>query len=127
LFAKAIGNHLTMAAAFAPVSAKVAAKRDTWLDDQSVNVGGFFGRMATGLKSAWGGRDGDDVWTTREKQREAAIAEAAPVTTTEAFWLAERLNRDGGLSPAEEALARFLTADGAEIPAPLKSLFARVA
>lgn len=126
LFAKAIANHLTMAATFTPATRDTAAQREKWLDEQNVNVGGFFGRMASGLKDAFAS-SGEDVWTAREKQRDASIAAAAPVDESEAVWLAARLNRDGKLSAAEEALARFIRADGAPIHSSLQPLLARVA
>jgi hypothetical protein len=126
LFAKAIGNHLMMAATFVPPSREAAAARDKWLDDQGVSLGGFFGKMATGLKDVFSS-GGADVWAEREKQREAAIAAAAPVTEGEGLWLSERLNRDGKLSPAEEALVRFLKSDGAPVHVSLQPLLARVA
>lgn len=126
LFAKAIGNHLMMAAAFAPPSRETVIARDKWLDGQSGGVGGFFGKMATGLKDVFSGGAGD-VWAEREKQRETAIAAAAPVTEGEALWLSDRLNRDGKLSPAEEALVRFLKSDGAPVHVSLQPLLARVA
>jgi hypothetical protein len=125
-FAKAIGNHLTMAAAFTPAPRDTAAAREKWLDDQSVNVGGFFGKMASGLKDMFA-TDGDDAWTARDKDRDAAIANAAPVTADEAAWLSARFDRDGKISPAEQALVRFLTADGAPIHSSLQSLVARAA
>lgn len=125
-FAKAIGNHLMMAATFTPAPRETAAAREKWLDDQSSSAGGFFGRMATGLKGVFSG-DAKDIWAEREKARDDAIAAAAPVTLDEAAWLASRLNRDGTLSAAEEALVRFVKADGAPIHTSLQPLFARVA
>jgi hypothetical protein len=126
LFAKAIGNHLTMAATYVPPSRDTAAAREKWLDDRSVSVGGFFGKMATGLKDVFSSSN-DDLWTAREKQREAAMAAAAPVTEGEALWLSERLERRGKLSPAGEALVRFLKADGAPVHESLRPLMSRVA
>jgi hypothetical protein len=123
-FAKAIGNHLMMAATYEPASRDAATQREKWLDDHAVNVGGFFGRMAKGLKSALTGSD--DQLAIREKMREAAFAAAAPVIEPEALWLADRLNRDGALSPAEETLLRFLKSDGAPIHKSLQPLLARV-
>lgn len=126
LFAKAIGNHLTMASTYCAPALSIAVQRDKWLDDHTVGAGGIFGRMATGLKGVLR-RSSDDVWAARDKDRDAAIATAAPVDEIEAFWLAGRLNRDGELSPAEEALVRFLKADGGPIHSSLQPLLARVA
>jgi hypothetical protein len=126
LFARAIGNHLTMAATFEAPARETVAARDKWLDDQSVNVGGFFGRMATGLKDVFS-LSNEDAWAAREKQREAAAAAAAPVDAPEANWLVARLNRDGKLSAAEEALVRFIKADGGDVHASLQPLLSRVA
>jgi hypothetical protein len=126
LFAKAIGNHLMMAATFKPATRDAAAARDKWLDDQSSSVGGFFGKMASSLKDAFK-RAPEDAWAARERQRDADIATAAPVDGAEAAWLSQRFERDGRLSPAEEALVRFVKADGAPVHASLQPLLARVA
>jgi hypothetical protein len=126
LFAKAIGNHLMMAASVTPAPREKAVAREKWLDDQTPHVGGFFGKMATSLKDVFQA-SGESVWAAREREREAAIAEASAVTSEEAGWLAARLNRDGVLSPAEEALARFIKQDGVAVPSALQPLFGRVA
>jgi hypothetical protein len=126
LFAKAMANHLSMAATPVPASRSTATAREKWLDDQDVRVGGFFGKMATSLKDVFKS-GGEDPWIVRERDRAAAAVEAAPVTQDEASWLADRFNRDGALSPAEEALVRFLRADGTAVHASLQPLFARVA
>lgn len=126
LFAKAIGNHLMMAATFTPADADASAKRDRWLDDQSTDVGGFLGRMAQGLRDAFGS-SGPSVWDAREDQRNRAIAAAASILDAEAGWLADRLGRDGTLSPAEIALLRFLKANGVSVHHSLQPLLAQVA
>jgi hypothetical protein len=128
LFAKAIANHLMMAATYTPPSRDDAAARDKWLNDQSVNVGGFFGKMANSFKDAFKSKDPEqDFWDAYERQREAAVRSAQTVTEDEGVWLAVRINRDGKLSAAEEALLRFIKADGAPVHASLKPLMDRVA
>jgi hypothetical protein len=128
LFAKAIANHLMMAATYTPPDRSEAAERDKWLNDQSVNVGGFFGKMANSFKDAFKSKDPEqDFWDAYERQRDAAVRGAQAITEDEGVWLAVRINRDGKLSAAEEALLRFIKADGAPVHASLKPFMDRVA
>jgi hypothetical protein len=127
-FAKALGNHLMMAATRAAITREEAAARDRWLDDTRVDVGGFFHKMAHGLKDVFKGAPTDsDLWDARERERQAAIAASERVTEHESHWLAQRLDRDGSLSRAEAALLRFIKAESPDIHPALKPLLARVA
>ncbi len=65
-----------------------------------------------------------------EANRARAAAEAAAaavVTDAEAGWLAERIGRDGAVTPNEKALLAFIGEDGPRLHPKLAALAARAA
>lgn len=115
LFARAVGNHLLASAHPNPVDEAEAFRRDTWVKDTEVSVGGFFTKMVgeTGslLSSDWFKK----VTYSEEKAKAArrAVVEAAQkkgeeVTEDESNWFLKRLGWDNQVSPAEKALVQFL-------------------
>jgi hypothetical protein len=122
LFAKAVASHLMLYSGYAPPSREDALRREKWLDDTSINIGGFFNRMVTGLS---------DIFRLYRPEAgalaEARTAESERVTAEEAQWLAARINRDGTLSDPERAVLTFIKKEAAEIHPALKPLLDKVA
>lgn len=120
LFVKAIANHIMFASGHSVPSREDALRRSRWVDDTSVNVGGFFKRMVTGL--------GDLGSLYRGAQESVGIDTSnESVTASEAEWLVQRLTRDGKITPHEQALLSFLKHESPSIHPTLKPLLDRVA
>jgi hypothetical protein len=123
LFVKAMASFLMAHIGYTPPSREEALRRSEWLDDRSVNIGGFFKRMAgggfSGIVSAY--RKPDPHLEHLDRQ-EAAIRSAEQVTDDEATWLAARIGRDGVLHENEKALIAYMETLGAELPPSLASL-----
>lgn len=104
LFTRAITAHLMMLTAPEEPDLETKLAQDNWLKD---DVGSFMpnpNRFAEGLKSLF----------TKEKrptsfnQCLATTLSAERINMSEAMWLIERLNKDGGLDANEIALLSYL-------------------
>ena len=123
LFVKAIANHIMFASGYQVPSREEALHYEQWRDDVSVDVGGFFEKMARGLSEVFGAyrQDEDD------DRRHATISMAERVTDDEARWLASRINRDGKILPHEAAVLSFIKRESPDIHPLLKPLLDKVA
>lgn len=128
LFVKAIACFLMAHLGYKPPSREEALRRSEWLDDHSINIGGFFKRMAT---SGFGGLASlyrrTDPYQEQVDEQEKSIASAERITRHEAEWLAQRIGRDGRLHENEEALIAYMQTLGAELPRPLIALLPQAA
>jgi hypothetical protein len=127
LFVKAIANHVMFASGYQVPTREEALRRDAWVDDTSVNVGGFFARMASGLKDviALYGQPDEAAEAERKRHMEAAISEH--VSEDEADWLAARITRNGKILPHEAAVLSFIKRESPGIHPALKPLLDQVA
>jgi hypothetical protein len=127
LFAKAIANHVMFASGYAVPTREEALRREAWRDDTSVNVSGFFARMASGLKDVISlyGQPDDSIGEVRARSMDAAISER--VTEDEATWLAARITRNGQIMPHEAAVLSFIKQESPDIHPALKPLLDKVA
>lgn len=125
LFTKAIACYLMAHMGYSPPSREDALRRSAWLDDTSINIGGFLSTMG---KSGFVGFAGLFRKTPppidQDMVRQAAISQAEEITQEEAGWLAKRIAHDGRLHANEIALIEYMKTLGAELP---KSLTARIA
>lgn len=129
LFAKAIANHLMFASNHSSVSRTEALRREDWVNDTTVNAGGFVVEMVKALRDIY------KVVTTQETdsqkaRREAyvsAMQTAEEISQQEGQWLADRINRDGKLSQAERAALLFIKQEATGIHPALAPLLNRVA
>lgn len=129
LFAKAIANHLMFASNHAPVSREEALRRDTWVNDTSVNVGGFVVGMVKTLRDIYNVANFRETDSQRAR-REAyfgAMKTAEEISEHEARWLTDRITRDGRLSEAERAALLFIKQEATAIHPSLAPLLAKVA
>jgi len=115
VFARAILNHLVSAAHPDPETEADALKREDWLRDNKVSVGGFFARMANAFTGGtWFDKishDQEAAARARYMAKEAAAKAGKPVTEEENNWFLRRLGWDKTVSPAERALIELLKAE----------------
>lgn len=124
LFVKAVANHLMAHIGYEPPSRETALASQAFMNDTSVNVGGFFKRMIQGSLSGLR-QSGPSAQAEKNAERAVAAAAAERVTETEADWVADRIGRDGALHPAERALVDHLKTLGADLPPKLKTILGR--
>lgn len=128
LFIKAIANHLMAQVGYRPPSREEALARHAWLENDNVDVGGFFGRMFSGglaaIRDAYT-RENDFV--EANAALDSALAAAEEITGHEVDWLAARIKLDEALDDNERALIAYMRELGAELPPRLKALVARAA
>lgn len=126
LFIKAITNHIMFASGYSVPTREEALRLEDWRDDTSVNVGGFLGRMAGGLRGVAALYRAPGP--AEEHARRAAIQAAAEtVTDDEAHWLAGRLLRNGTLDGTERALIEFIRSEQPSLHPALQAVFDRAA
>lgn len=126
LFVQGVVNHLMAHLGYTAPSREEAFRRDAWVRDHSVNVGGFFSRMFSGVFGAV--KDADkSVYQTHNEKREVDASVAAKVTDSEADWLANRIGRDGAFDENERSLIERMRKLEDELPENLKALLERAA
>ena len=126
LFVKAIANCVMAASGYAAPPREVALARDAWLDRRGeLSLDAMLGGMATGLKGLFGGyreQTVEERSIARLTQQKVEIVTHEAVTAAEATWLAERIGRDGKMSPNERALLAFLKTESPSIDPALRAL-----
>jgi hypothetical protein len=131
LFVKAIANCVMSASGYAAPAREIALARDAWLDRRGdLALGSIVSGMGTGMKNFLTGyrkQTSEERAITRLTQQKIEIVTNEGVTVAEATWLAERIGRDGQLTPNEQALLMFLKADSASIHPALRDLVKRAA
>ncbi len=128
LFVQGVVNHLMAHLGYTAPSREEAFRRDAWVRDHSANVGGFFGRMFSGVFGAV--KDADtqkSVHAAHNEKRERDAIIAAKVTDSEADWLASRIGRDGAFDANERSLIERMRKLEDELPENLKALVNRAA
>jgi hypothetical protein len=123
LFVKAIANHLLANHGHDVPPREVALARAKWLDAPS---GGVFKSMLSGLSGIWQAYRQPDVWEERLEEQDEAIRSAERVTSEEARWLADRLQRYGDLRDHEVALIKFLSEESTEVDPALRPIMDKV-
>ncbi len=109
LFVQGVANHLMAWNGYKPVLADEAIALESFMNDTTPRVGGFFGRMAKaelgkGVSAVLGsGRKG-----VTAAAHNTAVAGANKVTEVEDAWLQAKIDADGSLDPLEKALLRFI-------------------
>ncbi|MEO1252019.1 MAG: hypothetical protein AAFW81_06730 [Pseudomonadota bacterium] len=127
LFSLAIVNHLMAGLGYSAASREEAMRRHAFISDHSVEVGGFFRRMAAGVFDAFRGAKQKSVYEQRAEDRDAAVAAAEKVMPEEASWLAIRIGRDGAFDDNERRVVERMKELGADLPEELKALVDRAA
>jgi len=113
LFVQGVANHLQGWNGARGITRERAAELEAFMNDTSVSLGGFFGRMARTGRGELGAAAQDLLAGGAAPARdiEGAANAAAAVTSSEQAWLAGRIAADGQTDPLEAALIAFLTED----------------
>jgi hypothetical protein len=121
LFVKAVANVIMAASGYGVPSREEALRQEASLDhpEQKTSVLAFLLSMVQSNLSSV--KDAYNVQTTEERalaylehQRIEIITNEA-ITEVEASWLANRIGRDGRLSPSEQALVAYLKHESPDI------------
>jgi hypothetical protein len=131
LFVKAIANCVMAASGYAAPPREVALARDAWLDRRGdLSLEASLGGMAVGLKNLFGAyreQSDEELAIARLSKQKVEIITHEAVTAAEASWLAQRIGRDGILSPNERALLMFLKAESRAMHPSLQDLVDKAA
>ena len=130
-FVKAIANCVMAASGYAPPPRDVALAREAWLEQRGeLSLEGMLGGMAEGLKGLFKGYRGQ---TSEERaiakltQQKVEIITRDAVSTADAEWLAQRIGRDGKVTPNERALLAFLKSEAPPLDPALQQLVDKAA
>ena len=131
LFVKAIAGCVMAASGYAAPPREEALARDAWLDRRGdLSLDKVVAGMATGLSdlfSDYREQSQEERAMTRLALQKVEIITNEAVTLAEAAWLAQRLERDGQLTPNERALLMFLKAESPSIHPSLQALVDKAA
>jgi hypothetical protein len=131
LFVKAIANCVMTASGYAPPPREEALARDAWLDRRGdLSLGNVATGMTAGLKSLFDSYNEQSVEEraiARLALQKVEIVTNEAVTLAEATWLAQRIGRDGRLTPNERALLMFIKAESPSIHPSLQALVDKAA
>lgn len=132
LFVKAMANFVMCASGWTPPTREEALRHETFLDDTSIDVAGFFRAMASagakGILDAYRAPSGlEEAWRSRNAERAGAAAQAEAIDAGEAAWLVERISRDGTVHDNEKALLAFIGRESPLVHPAIRDLIARVA
>jgi hypothetical protein len=131
LFVKAIANCVMSASGYAAPPREVALAREAWLERRGdLSLDAILSGMSAGLEGMFSGyseQTPEERAIARLTQQKVEIITHEPVTSVKAEWLAERLGRDGRLTPNERALLAFLRTESPAIDPALRELIDRSA
>lgn len=120
LFVKAVANVVMAASGYKVPTREEALQHETWLESRGdLSPGAFLGKMVAAGLSGIREKYREQTWEERaiaklERQR-VEIVTNEEITQDEANWLADRLARDGKLTPVEQALVAYLNAESGSI------------
>jgi hypothetical protein len=131
LFVKAIANCVMAASGYATPPREQALARDAWLDRRGdLTLDRMAAGMASGFKGLFGSyreQSDEERAIARLTLQKIEIVTNEAVTMAEAGWLAQRIGRDGRLTPNERALLMFLKAESPSIHPNLQALVDKAA
>lgn len=145
-FKRAVGNAVTAAAGWAAPGREEALRRENWLADPKEGILRAYERKhgpisftgpgivsaltdlyALAIREMLHGKPDDAIIWERLEANAAASAAAAPVDTSEARWLIDRIGQDGHFDENERALILFLRDIAPQTDKALEPLIARLA
>ena len=126
LFVKATANCVMAASGYACPPREVALAQDAWLDRRGdLSLDAMLSGMASGIKGLFAGyseQTDEERAISRLTQQKIGIVTHETITPAEATWLAERIGKDGKLTPNERTLLVFLKAESPSIDPALQQL-----
>lgn len=117
LFVRGVGNHLMAHGGDDMIDRAEAQRRETFMDDTSVNVARFMWRAMTSrpdLKGAGEALFGEESGAA---EHDAAVARARAIDAGEADWVETRIRADQATDPLEAALIAFIREESGWQPA----------
>ena len=113
LFVQGVGNYLQGWQSAKGLSRERAAELETFMNDRTSNLGGFFKRMATTNANGFGQAVRDIGFGRRQPERDFSdeTARDHAITDSERLWLSARIDADDKVDALEHALLRFLDED----------------
>ena len=131
LFVKAIANCVMGASGYAAPPRAVALARDAWLERRGeMTIDEVLAGMLGGSKSLFGGYRAQSVEERSIAcltQQKIEIITRESITPAQVTWLAERIGRNGKLTPNERSLLMFLEAESPSIDPLLREVMHRAA
>ncbi len=132
LFVKAIANVVMSASGYSVPTREEALRREVVLDtgtgkglrDVIRSLANF---SLSSVRAAYREQTSEERALARLERQRIEIITNEQVTEGEAAWLAERLGRDGQLTPAEDALIAYLHRDGTKVHPALRDAVSRLA
>jgi len=125
-FVKVIANYLMSVRGFQPVSREDALRRESWLNDDAVDIGSFFNRiLAGGLRGVADAYSRNDEDNSADRDMQAALDEA--IDAREADWLIDRIGNEQSIDDAQRALLMFIKVEASNVHPRLKPLIDQVA
>lgn len=130
LFVKAIAGAVMNVSGYAAPSRQEALVREAWLEarDELAPKSVLRQMLSTGLSRVFAlyrEQSPEERAIARLEQQRIDIVVNERITEGEALWLAERLGRDGRLTPNERALLEFLARESPSVHPHLKPLIER--
>ena len=126
LFVKAIANCVMSASGYAAPAREIALARDAWLDRRGdLALESIVSGMGSGLKNFLTGyrkQTEEERAIARLTQQKVEIVTNEGLCVAEATRLAERIGRDGRVTPNEQALLVFLKKDAGSLHPLLRDL-----
>ncbi|MEZ5734495.1 MAG: hypothetical protein R3E09_01615 [Novosphingobium sp.] len=113
LFVQGVGNYLMGFSGHTPLSRERAGELESFMDDHSSSIGGFFGRMAKhtikgGLFDGFGDKKPEGPGLA------ARVAEAREVDTSEQTWLEGRIDGNARVDEFDQALLDFIAEESSQ-------------
>lgn len=133
LFVKAVANVIMSTSGYSVPSREEALRQEASIDrrEQASSVLAFLLSMVTSnlesVKDAYHNQTAEERALAHLEHQRIEIITNEAITEAEAGWLANRLCRDGQLSPSEHALVSYLRNQGPSIHPVLVEAVARVA
>jgi hypothetical protein len=124
LFVKAIANCVLSASGYAVPSREQALARESWLDRRGDLSPA---RMLSGIFSGYRELSQEAQSIARLERQKVEIITGEGVCLAEASWLANRIGRDGNMSPNELALIQCLKAESPTLHPDLSALVDKLA
>ena len=111
LFVQGVGNYLQGWQGATGLTRERAGELESFMNDRSSNLGGFFQRMARVNTNGLAQAVREVRFGRRQPARDSAgeAAREHAVTDTEKLWLDARIDGDDKIDALEEALLRFLS------------------
>lgn len=132
LFVKAVANVIMATSGYAVPSREEALRQEAALDnpDQKTSVLAFLLSMVrsnlASVRDAYHDQTAEERALARLEHQRIEIITNEPITEAEASWLANRLGRDGSLSPSESALVAYLRVENPRMHPALSEAVARL-